>query len=211
MKALTINSSFPQSDRISQAAKVLQKGGVIAYPTETVYGIGCSAYNLEAVNRIYELKKRDRRKAMILIAADVVQISDLVKTVPAAADRLIDEFWPGPLTLVFEASPRLHEFAFRKSKTIAIRIPDSQICLSLLQECGFPLVSTSANQSGEPSATTAQQVLETFDNELDLIIDGGETPSKIPSTIVDITLTPPRLIREGAISVLEITTVLEVG
>jgi tRNA threonylcarbamoyl adenosine modification protein (Sua5/YciO/YrdC/YwlC family) len=105
----------------------------------------------------------------------------------------------------------LNEFAFRKSKTIAIRIPDSEICLSLLQECGFPLVSTSANRSGEPSATNAQQVIETFGDELDLIIDGGKTPSKTPSTVIDITRMPPRLIREGAISLLEITTVLEVG
>jgi L-threonylcarbamoyladenylate synthase len=123
---------------------------------------------------------------------------------------LIEEFWPGPLTLVFKVSTRLKEFAFRNLETIAIRIPDCAICLALLKVCGFPIVSTSANKSGGPDATIAERVRETFGDNLDLIIDGGETPSRTPSTIVDITRTPARIVREGAISALEVKTVLEI-
>jgi len=207
---LKIDPIHPEDDLIAIAAQLLQKGGVIAYPTETVYGIGCSAFNAEAVNRIYRLKNRDPSKALILIAADIIQISELVETIPEQAEKLIESFWPGPLTLVFKASSRLQEFAFRKSKTIAVRIPDCAICLALLKSCGFPLVSTSANLSGEPEATTAKEVADTFGDQLDMIIDGGRTPSRAPSTVVDITRTPVRIIREGAISALEINAVLEI-
>lgn len=208
-RILKINPIEPEADLIGQAAKVLQSGGVIGYPTETVYGIGCNAFDAEAVNRIFQLKQRDRGKAMILIAADLLQISDLVESIPESAEKLMENFWPGPLTMVFKSSQFLKDFAFRKSKTIAVRIPDCAICLSLLKTCDFPIVSTSANRSGEPDATTAEELISTFHNDLDLIIDGGRTPSKAPSTVVDLTRNPPRILREGIISVLEINTVLK--
>jgi len=208
-KILKINPVEPEADLIGQAARVLQSGGVIGYPTETVYGIGCNAFDAEAVNRIIQLKQRDRSKAMILIAADLLQISDLVESIPESAERLMENFWPGPLTMVFKSSQFLKDFAFRKSKTIAVRIPDCAICLSLLKACDFPIVSTSANRSGQPDATTADELISTFGTDLDLIIDGGRTPSKAPSTVVDLTKNPPRILREGIISVLEINTVLQ--
>jgi len=200
----------PEPELIARAGRIIMDGGVIAYPTETVYGIGCSAFKADAVARVYTIKRRDPNRAMILIAADPIQISELVETMPEPAEKLMEEFWPGPLTLVFQASPRLSEFAFRSSKTIAIRIPDCPVCLALLKYCGDPLVSTSANLSGEPEAITAGQVADTFGDALDLILDGGETPAKAPSTLVDITRDPPRILREGAISALEINTVLKI-
>ena len=209
-KLIKINPKHPETDLISKVARILESGGVIGYPTETVYGIGCSAFNADSVNRIYDLKQRDKSKALILIAADVIQVGELVEDIPPAAELLIDNFWPGPLTIVFNASQRLQEFAFRKSKTIAVRIPDSTISLAMLKSCGFPLVSTSANRSGESDTTNAQDVLKIFGDELDLIIDGGETPAQMPSTVVDITRSPVKIIREGAISSLEINTVLEI-
>ena len=208
---LKINPIHPEPERIGKAARVLEQDGIVGYPTETVYGIGCSAFDAETVNRIYELKHRDRSKALILIAADVMQISDLVKEIPESAERLFDNFWPGPLTIVFESSARIKEFAFGKSKTVAIRIPDSQICLSLLKACGFPIVSTSANRSGEKEALTADEVVRSFGSQLDLIIDGGKAPSNTPSTVVDITKSPAKIVREGSISALEINTVLEIN
>jgi L-threonylcarbamoyladenylate synthase len=207
---IKMNPLIPEPELILRAAKILINGGVIGYPTETVYGIGCSAFNTQAVNRIYDLKNRDRSKALILIAADVIQISDLVETIPPAAERLIENFWPGPLTIVFNSSSHLQEFAFRKSKTIAVRIPDSKICQSLLTVCGFPIVSTSANKSGGCAATHAKDVLSIFGEQLDALIDGGPTPSTVPSTVVDITKSPARIVRIGSISTLEIETVLEV-
>ena len=207
-KILKINPLHPEAKLIDIAAKTLYDGGVIAYPTETIYGIGCSAYNNEAVTRIYQLKGRDQAKAMILIAADLLQISELVKRIPVAAEKLMDSFWPGPLTMVFEASEKLQEFAIKKSKTIAVRIPACEICLSLLKSCDFPIVSTSANKSGMPASTKAEQVITAFGEELDLILDGGPTCSSVPSTVVDVTKTPLKIIREGAISQLEINSVL---
>ncbi|MBN1997460.1 threonylcarbamoyl-AMP synthase [candidate division KSB1 bacterium] len=208
-KKIKIDPQNPQSDRIRKAAEILQAGGIIGYPTETVYGIGCSVFDSEAVNKIYKLKNRDKSKALIVIAADLIQISDLVETIPESAERLMESFWPGPLTIVFKVSSRLKEFAFRKSKTIAIRIPDSPICLTLLKVCGFPLVSTSANRSSEPDSTTAEQVEKIFGNELDAIIDGGPTPCTKPSTVIDITKNPARIVRVGAFSILELNTVLD--
>ncbi|MBN1558829.1 threonylcarbamoyl-AMP synthase [candidate division KSB1 bacterium] len=205
-----INPVAPEHSDIEYVADILRKGGVIGYPTETIYGIGCNALNGAAVERIYQLKNRDRSKAMILIAGDTVQVSELVISIPEAAEKLIENFWPGPLTIVFEASSRLREFAFGKSKTIAIRIPDSALCLELIKETGFPIVSTSANISGQPSATSAAQVENFFGDQLEVIIDGGPSVDNIPSTVVDITKSPARVVRQGAISTLEINTVLEI-
>ncbi len=209
-KKLTIDPGSPQDDLIGQAARVLQNGGVIGYPTETVYGIGCNVFEDRAVNRIYQLKERDRSKAMILIAADTIQIGDLVDHIPASAEALAENFWPGPLTMVFRISPQLKDFPFVKSSTIAIRIPDCPICIALLKTCGTPIVSTSANKSGESESTTAEEVVETFGDQLDLIIDGGPTPSSKPSTVIDVSRDKVRILREGAISPLEINTVLKV-
>ncbi|MBN1465290.1 threonylcarbamoyl-AMP synthase [candidate division KSB1 bacterium] len=207
---IKINPVAPEHPSIEYVADILCKGGVIGYPTETIYGMGCNALNVEAVERIYRLKNRDRSKAMILIAGDTVQVSELVISIPEAAEKLIENFWPGPLTIVFEASSRLKEFAFGKSKTIGIRIPDSALCLELIKETGFPLVSTSANISGQPASISAEQVANFFGDQLDVIVDGGPSAANIPSTVVDITRSPARVVREGAISALEINTVLEI-
>jgi L-threonylcarbamoyladenylate synthase len=207
---IQINPIHPEPHLIDKVARLLKKGGIIGYPTETVYGIGCNAFNAQAVDRIYSLKHRDLSKAMILIAADIVQISELVETIPEAAEKLIENFWPGPLTIIFETSSRLKEFAFGRSKTVAIRIPSCAICLELIKQAGFPIVSTSANRANESAATTAEQVQAAFGEQLDVIIDGGPTPASLTSTLVDITRSPARIVREGAISALEIRTVLEI-
>jgi len=206
---IPVNPQHPEHHLIEKVAEVLNAGGIIGYPTETIYGIGCSAFDAKAVERIYQLKGRDRQKAMILVAGDIVQVSELVKSIPSSAEKLIENFWPGPLTIIFETSSRLNEFAFGKSKTVAVRIPACTICLELIRETGFPLVSTSANISGREAGTTAEQVAEAFGDQLDIIIDGGATPESVPSTLVDITRTPARIVRKGAISNLEINTVLE--
>jgi L-threonylcarbamoyladenylate synthase len=206
---LKINPLNPEEDLIGRAAHILKSGGVIGYPTETVYGIGCNIFRPDAVSRIYKIKKREQDKAFILIAADPLQVRDTVAEIPETAERLMENFWPGPLTIVFKASLNLLQTEFRRVKTIAIRIPDCTICLALLKNCGFPIVSTSANHSGQPAATTTQEVISLFNNDLDLIIDGGKTPSNIPSTVVDVTRNPVKIVREGAISKLEINTVLE--
>ncbi len=206
---LKIDPRQPEDDLISRAVRVLQQDGVIGYPTETVYGIGSNIFSTTAVDRIYSLKNRDHSKALIVIAADLIQISDLVEEIPESAERLMENFWPGPLTLVFRVGKGLQGSLFHRSHTIAIRIPDCPICLALLKSSGFPIISTSANRSGELPATTAAQVQKMFGDQLDLIIDGSGTLSTTPSTVVDVTRLPVRILREGAISKLEIDTVLE--
>lgn len=208
-ETIKINPKQPEDELIGRAVRVLRKGGVIGYPTETVYGIGSNIFSEAAIDRIYNLKNRDRSKALIVIAADIIQIGDLVEDIPEAAERLMENFWPGPLTLVFRAASELLGSPFHRSSTIAIRIPDCPICLALLKSSGFPIISTSANRSNEPPAVTAEQVNEIFGDQLDLIIDGSETLSTTPSTVVDVTRLPVRVLREGAISKLEIDTVLE--
>lgn len=206
---LRINPRKPDPQLIIQAAKVLIGGGIIGYPTETVYGIGCNAFNAAAVDRIYELKGRDRGKAMIVIAGDILQVRELVKEIPPAAEKLIDNFWPGPLTIIFHAAERMNAVFRGAHNTIAVRIPDSRISLSLIRQTGFPLISTSANCAGQPPSTTAEEVAAVFGSQLDLIIDGGPTPAKMPSTVVDVTRVPVRIVRQGAVSALEIRTVLD--
>ncbi len=208
-KILKIDPIQPEPDLISRVGRVLQTGGVIGYPTETIYGIGCDAFNANAVDQIYTLKGRDQSKAMILIAADILQVRYLVEEIPASAETLAENFWPGPLTMVFLASSNLKDSAPRTIKTIAIRIPDYPICLALLKNCGFPIVSTSANKSNCPAATTAHDVYDYFGDQLDCIVDSGPSPSDVPSTVIDVTKKPVRIIRKGAISALEINTVLE--
>ncbi len=208
-ETIKINPRQPEDDLINWVVRVLRKDGVIGYPTETVYGIGSNIFSAAAVDRIYNLKNRDRSKALIVIAADILQVGDLVEEIPEAAERLMENFWPGPLTMVFRASGELMGSPFQRSHTIAIRIPDCPICLALLKSSGFPIISTSANRSNEPPAVTAEQVNEKFGDQLDLIIDGSETLSTTPSTVVDVTRLPVRVLREGAVSRLEIDTVLE--
>jgi len=206
---IKINPHNPEGDLIGRAARTIKAGGVIGYPTETVYGIGCNIYLADAVNRIYQIKKRSPDKGFIIIAADPLQVRDIATNISEAAERLMENFWPGPLTLVFKASPGLLTTGFHNTKTIAVRIPDCAICLALLKRCGFPIISTSANLSGQTAATTPQEVITLFNDQLDLIIDGGTTPGNIPSTVVDVTKSPAKILREGVISKLEINTVLE--
>jgi len=206
---LKIDPVKPQEALVGRAVRVLKNGGVIGYPTETVYGIGCNFFHQEAVDRIYAMKKRRHDKAFILIVADPLQVRDVVAEIPESAERLMENFWPGPLTIIFKSAPHLQRSEFRRSKTIAVRIPDCRICLALLKGCGFPIVSTSANLNQQTPADTAGEVLALFDKKLDLIIDGGRTPGTIPSTIVDVTKTPVKIIRQGAVSKLEINTVLD--
>ncbi len=209
MDILKINASDPDPLLVRKAATILQRGGVIGYPTETVYGLGCNAYDQAAVERIYELKGRPRNRALILIAADSMQVRELTESIPDAAEKLIDAFWPGPVTIIFKSSQWLKAKCPTAADTVAVRIPNSPLCLELIKQCGFPMVSTSANLSGRPPATTAEQVAEIFGDRLDLIIDGGPSPESVPSTVIDAVHEPPKVVRQGAVSALEIRSILD--
>ena len=189
------------SQNINQAADMIKNGGLIAYPTETVYGLGADPYNAEAVEKIFTAKGRAENKGIILLIRGVDDLSALVRLVSPTAQILIEAFWPGPLTLVFRANRDLSPALLGGRDTIALRHSSSPIATELLTALGGPLTSTSANRSAEPPARSAVEVENALGEHLDLILDGGPSASTLPSTLVDVSTDHATLLREGAISV----------
>jgi L-threonylcarbamoyladenylate synthase len=196
---IQIDPIQPEPEKIARAAATITRGGVIAYPTETVYGLGASIWEPAAIDRIYRIKGRDLKKALIVIIPSLRKLTGLVVEIPARAQELMHAFWPGPLTLVFKAAAGVPVAVCGQGVTIAIRIPANQICLDLLNRCDCPLTSTSANLAGTPTPADATTVAQQLGAKLDLIIDGGPSSKGIPSTVLDVTTAQPRLIRAGLI------------
>lgn len=182
-----------------RAIRVLQQGGLVAYPTDTVYGLGCDTTNAAAVRRIFEIKRRPLDDPLPILIADMTQLRELVETIPAVAVPLMQRFWPGALTLIFRRGRRAPPVVSGGRETVAVRLPNHPIPRSLIRGSGRPIVGTSANIHGEPSPATAQQVIFGLGDRVDLILDGGRTPLSRESTVVDLTQDPPRVVREGAI------------
>lgn len=196
---IQIDPVQPEPAKIAIAAATIERGGVIAYPTETIYGLGASIWDLAAVDRIYRIKGRDLKKALIVIIPAPFKLNELVAEIPDKAAALMHAFWPGPLTLVFKAAASVPVAVCGQGTTIAIRIPANQICLDLLNRCDCPLTSTSANLAGVPTPENATAVARQLGAKLDLIIDGGPSSKGLPSTVLDVTTAQPRLIRAGLI------------
>lgn len=188
---------IPQRE-IKKGVRILRNGGVIAFPTDTVYGLGADALNPPAVERIYELKKRPRSQQFPLLIADAKQLTALAERIPEIAWFLARRFWPGGLTLVLSRKDSVPAH-LTSTSSIAVRIPDHPVCEALIQNLGNPLIGTSANVSGQPAALTAEEVEQQFGGKIDLIINGGQCPGGKESTIVDITLEPPVVLRQGII------------
>lgn len=180
------------------AREVIQNGGLVAFPTDTVYGVACDPYNVSAITQLYEAKSRDRMKALPLLLADVGEVGKVARSVPEIAQKLGKRFWPGALTLVIPRNPNLPD-ALGGGNTIAVRVPDHAELRGFLALCGGALATSSANLSGQPDATTAQQAAEYLGEHVGVIIDGGPTPGGIPSTVVDCTQEPPAVVRAGVI------------
>ncbi|MEE4311243.1 MAG: L-threonylcarbamoyladenylate synthase [candidate division KSB1 bacterium] len=197
---IKIDPLHPDPQHIETAAQVLLHGGVIAYPTETVYGLGANALNENAIDRIFQLKGRKSEKAILIIVHDREAVESLVDELPEKACRLAEALWPGPLTMVFKASKSLNSRITSPHHTIGIRIPDNRICLDLLARTGLPLTSTSANRSGGTNPVRIEDVLVDFGDGLDLYIDGGPSKSNISSTVLDVSVDPPVLRRDGVLS-----------
>ncbi len=189
---------------IVQAADRIRSGGVVVYPTETVYGLGADPFNTSAFARIYELKGREAEKGLILLIRGMQDLDALVADIPQAAEILIEEFWPGPLTLVFPAAPGLPGHLPAPSSTIALRMSDAPVASALLHHVGGPITSTSANRSGQPPARNARQAADVLGGRVDLILDGGESSDPRPSTLVDVSGRNPKILRPGRIPETEI-------
>ncbi len=201
MRVLPSTKKLPERI-ITEALKILKNNGVIAYPTESFYALGVLAINESAVKRLYELKKRPTGKAMPIIVGDMDTLKSIVRFIPLQAKELMKRFWPGPLTLIFEAQDELPLLLTGSTGKVAVRIPGESAAFYLARAAGFPVTATSANPSSRPPATTADEVKNYFGDNIDLVIDAGETPGGKPSTIVDVTITPPKVLREGRLNIL---------
>ena len=185
---------------IKYAAAELRKGALVAFPTETVYGLGANVLNKRAVERLYRVKRRPRTKPFAILITDRNAIRKAGCQVTENAKRLMDKFWPGPLTMIFEG---------RRGEKIGFRMPDNKIALSLIKSSGVPVACPSANVSGSQAPTTAEEVLEGLDGKIDLVLDGGAAAIGVESTVVDLTAPRLRILREGAIKKEEVLRVIE--
>lgn len=188
-----------EHESVSEAADILRKGGVIVYPTETVYGIGCDPWNREAVGRIFRIKRRAGGRTMLVIADSLEMAEREFGVLAGAAARLAKVFWPGPLTMIVRPAHECPDYLLGTTGGIAVRVTGDPFCRALVAEFGRPVVSTSANLSGEPAAITFREAYEKFGNEADLVIKGNAMTG-IPSTVVDMTSGNPHIMRIGAIS-----------
>lgn len=188
---------------IARAAEVLRRGGLVAFPTETVYGLGADALSAAAVRKIFAAKGRPADNPLIVHVAAPADVGPLVRAVPEVARRLMSRFWPGPLTLVFERSAAVPDATTAGQATVAVRVPAHPAALALLRACGRPLAAPSANRSGRPSPTTASHVFEDFKagGEVELVLDGGPCAVGLESTVVDVTRPVPLVLRAGGVTV----------
>lgn len=189
--------SYPQ---IEAAAALLMEGEVVAFPTETVYGLGANALSREAVDKIFKAKGRPSDNPLIVHIAEKSQLNELVREIPDVAKKLIDRFWPGPLTLVLKKAEGIAENVTAGLDTVAVRMPDHPVALAIIAAAGLPIAAPSANVSGRPSPTTAQHVKEDLDGRIAGIIDGGATGVGVESTVLDCTEAVPMILRPGGIT-----------
>jgi len=193
--------------QIEKGISILKQGGVVAFPTDTVYGLGACASNQQAVERVYQLKKRPQSMALPLLLAHALQISEVAESVPQVAWLLVHNFLPGALTLVLPKSDSVPDIITAGGITVAIRIPAHPVPVALVEGLGVPIVGTSANLSGKPSALTAGEVYSQFGDKIDFVIDSGRCPGGRESTVVDVTKKTPVVLREGAIALSELKQV----
>lgn len=196
---LFVGEAGNRADALRRATEILAVGGLVAFPTDTVYGVGARAFSTPAVERLYAAKGRSLGKAIPVLLASVAQLAQVVIEPSPAALRLAERFWPGPLTMVLKRNPGLPE-AVSSTSTVGVRIPDHPVALALLAAVG-PLAVSSANRAGGRSPQTATQVLDALNGRIDLLLDGGRTAGGQPSTVIDCTGEEVTLLRAGPISI----------
>jgi L-threonylcarbamoyladenylate synthase len=190
--------------QVRTAVRVLERGGVVALPTETLYGLAASAQSEEAVKRLFRIKGRPRNKPLPLLLADPADISNYALDVPEVAARLVERFFPGPLTLVLRSAGNLPDAVTAGMKTIAVRVPDHWVPRQVVRELGSPITGTSANRSGMPALTSAEAVRMELGGDIDYVVDAGRSTGGVASTIVDVSGATPVVLRVGSVSIQEI-------
>lgn len=204
MKTEVLPANNPES--LTRALQILQQGGLVAFATDTVYGLGARAFDPKAISRIYQVKERSRESPIPVLIACSAELPNVAMNLSSTARRLAAHFWPGPVTLVVWRNPSLHD-EISGLLTVGVRVPDHPSTQALLEAAG-PLAVTSANRSGRPNACTVEEVLEDLGGRIDLLIDDGRTPGGIPSTVVDCTQSTPKILRGGPINEEDILTAL---
>jgi len=195
-----IVQASPAESIVAAAVECLRKGGLVALPTDTLYGLAAAASNDAGVRRLFEAKKRPLGSPLPVLIADLKQVESIAARVPPAAMRLAERFWPGPLTLVFERSPRFRSLALAGGESVALRVPDHDVPRLIVRALGEPITGTSANLSGRPPATTVDAVAQQLGESVNLAINAGPCAIGVESTVIDFSGDVPRLLREGALS-----------
>lgn len=194
---------------ITVAAQIVRRGGVVVYPTETVYGLGCDPFNVEAVKRVLKVKG-NRSKPLPILAASILD-SDKVAFVPKNGNRLAARFWPGPLTMIFPKKPNLPDVVTFGWDSVGLRIPDNDVALQLIRLSGGLLIGSSANKTGKEPPKDVQEISVELKEMVDVILDGGAVCQGMPSTVADLTSERPIILRKGPISLKEIMDTLDLG
>ena len=207
-RILSVDPEHPEPAALAEAARVLRSGGLVAFPTETVYGLGANAMDAEALDRIYTAKQRPANDPIIAHIALLAQLDTLARDIPPAARQLAEAFWPGALTLVLRRAPGVPANIAAGRATVAVRMPAHPLARALLLEAGIPVGAPSANTFTRPSATSAAHVLEDLDGRIDLVLDGGPTPIGVESTVLDLTGPTPVVLRPGGVLLEELRAVL---
>jgi L-threonylcarbamoyladenylate synthase len=198
LQTRVLSAADPQG--IAAAVDILRAGGLVAFPTDTVYGVAANAFLPAAVEKLYVVKERGRDKAIPLLLGDKADVGRVARDVPAGAVRLMERYWPGGLTVVVWAQEHVPAIVTAGTGTVAVRLPDHTVPRTLARALGAPLATTSANLSGQPSPRTAADVMADLGGRIHLILDGGPCPGGVDSTVVDLTVDPPRIARAGAIA-----------
>jgi L-threonylcarbamoyladenylate synthase len=205
---LKVDSKKPQIERVQIAADMIKRGGLVAFPTETVYGLGADALNPIAVGKVFEAKERPADNPIIVHVATIHDVHRLAIRIPEIAEKLMAEFWPGPLTIILKRSSVVPDITTVGLDTIGIRMPSNKVALALIHESGRSIAAPSANRAGKPSPTSAQHVIDDLAGRIDVVLDGGPTRIGVESTVIDMTTHVPQILRPGGTPVEELKKVL---
>ncbi len=210
-EVIPINPAAPDPDILARAAAVLRAGGMVVYPTETVYGLAADALSLKAVQRVFDAKGRPAAQPLPVQIGQPADIDSLAQNISAEARALIAAFFPGPLTLVLPRRPAVPDLVTGGGETVGLRMPDHPVALGVLRAFGGPLVCPSANITTHPAPMSAAGARAELDGRVDLILDGGPTTDRTPSTVLDLTTRPARLLREGKLTRATLAAFVEIG
>jgi L-threonylcarbamoyladenylate synthase len=218
LEALTVKGAVIRTDTdenlargLDRARQVIISGGIVAFPTESFYGLGVKASDEEAISRLFRIKKRRDSSPVLVLIPSRDYLTDYVADVPELALRLIDKFWPGGLTLLFRATPDISQLLTAGTGKIGVRLSSHPVASALIKAVGSPITGTSANLSGQAGSVTAEEVCSSLGRAVDLILDGGKTGGGKGSTILDVTVNPPEIIREGMVGREELERAISFG